>query len=66
MTGVTIDRRTVKQALRQLGLSSRQTEALLREGWRGLVGAREAELQELRDRLTSLEALAVETAEPRA
>lgn len=52
------DRRSVKQALRAAGLSNRQTDALLRRGWAGLVGESQAETQELRERLASLLALA--------
>lgn len=49
------ERRHVKAALRGLGLSNRQVDALLREGWRGLVGASQAETQELRDKLAELQ-----------
>ena len=49
------DRRVVKDALRAVGLSRREVDALLSRGWRGLVDAREAELAELRDRLAELQ-----------
>jgi hypothetical protein len=42
-------RAEVKRALREVGLSDRQVKALLAAGWQGLVGARDAELAELRD-----------------
>ena len=51
------DRKTVKVALRGAGLSSRQVDALLRGGWRALVGDSQAESDELRDRLARLEQL---------
>lgn len=50
------ERRQVKDALRAAGLSCRQVDALLRDGWRGLVGASEAEASELRDKLEVLQA----------
>ena len=40
-------RKHVKDALRALGLSNRQVDGLLRAGWSALVGARDAELEEL-------------------
>jgi len=56
------ERRDVKRALRAAGLSARQTDALLRDGWRGLVGAAQAEADEFRERLERLERfVAVET-----
>lgn len=53
----TPDRKTVKAALRGAGLSSRQVDALLRGGWRALVGDVQAESDELRDRIGRLEQL---------
>ena len=47
-------RKAVKTALRQTGMSARQVDALLRDGWKCLVGATEAENQELRERLAEL------------
>ncbi|MCC6172398.1 MAG: hypothetical protein IT481_10260 [Gammaproteobacteria bacterium] len=49
------DRKAVKAALRAAGLSSRQIDALLRDGWRGLVGVKDAEVAELRDQLDALQ-----------
>ena len=48
------ERRDVKAALRGLGMSSRQVNALLRTGWQGLVGETQAELAELREQLAEL------------
>jgi len=48
------ERKAVRDALRAAGLSSRQANALLRDGWRGIVGASEAEAAELRDQLAAL------------
>ena len=50
------ERRAVKDALRAAGLSVRQVDALLRQGWRGLVGETEAETAELREKLSELRA----------
>jgi len=47
-------RETVKQALREAGLSARQTRAILRGGWRELVGEAEAERDELREVIAEL------------
>ena len=47
-------RKDVKAALRQAGLSSRQVDALLRQGWRALVGETQAEAAELREQLDAL------------
>lgn len=47
-------RKEVKAALRELGLSARQVDAVLRHGWRGLVSESEAEAAELREQLESL------------
>ena len=61
------ERRAVKAALRAAGLSNRQTDALLRAGWRGLVSESVAEAAELRDALAALQAtVAVETNARRA
>ena len=49
-------RKEVKAALRELGLSNRQVDAVLRHGWRGLVSESEAEAAELREQLESLNA----------
>ena len=49
------ERKRVKDALRALGLTARQTDALMRDGWKGLVGASKAEAAELRDRLAELQ-----------
>lgn len=48
------DRKDVKGALRAAGLSARQIDALLRHGWRGLVGETQAEAVELREQLDAL------------
>lgn len=58
-------RRDVKAALRAAGLSVRQTDALLRDGWRGLVGQSQAETDELRERFERVLA-AVENHAPQA
>jgi hypothetical protein len=50
------ERKDVKRVLRDLGLSARQVDALLRGGWAALVGASQAETAELRDRLAELQA----------
>ena len=50
------ERKVVKDALRSLGLSNRQVAALLRSGWRGLVGETAGEAAELRDKLAELQA----------
>ncbi len=51
------ERRKVKQALRSVGLSSRQTDALLRGGWAALVGQAQAESVDLREQFERLQAL---------
>lgn len=62
-----IDRKAVKAALRAAGLSVRQVDALLRGGWRGLVGDAQADADGLAERLERLERLvSVETNERRA
>ena len=48
------DRKAAKAALRQLGFSSRQVEALFRSGWRGLVSEKDAELAELQDAVSAM------------
>ena len=50
------ERKAVKDALRSLGLSNRQVDAVLRGGWRALVGESQAEAAELRDKLAELQA----------
>jgi DNA-binding transcriptional MerR regulator len=49
------ERKQVKRALRDLGMSTRQVDALLRDGWKSLIGEAEAEAQELRERLAELQ-----------
>ena len=51
------DRRAIKAALRDAGLSNRQVKALLGSGWRGLVSETEAETQELRERIEELDGI---------
>ena len=48
------ERKELKAALREKGLSVRQADALLRGGYKLLVGETEAENQELRERLAEL------------
>lgn len=48
------ERKAVKSALRSLGMSARQVDALLRDGWKSLIGATEAENEELRETLAEL------------
>jgi DNA-binding transcriptional MerR regulator len=48
------ERKAVKTALRDLGMTSRQVDALLRDGWKTLVGETEAENAELREQLAQL------------
>ena len=48
------ERKVLKQALQEKGLSARQADALLRGGYKVLVGETEAENQELRERLAEL------------
>lgn len=54
------ERRAVKQALRELGLSDRQVRALLSGGWKSLVGERDAEVEELKEALADMCASLVE------
>ena len=56
------DRKAAKEALRKIGFSSRQVDALFRSGWRALVGEKDAELHELQD---AVEAMAARLAEKR-
>ena len=48
------ERKELKAALQEKGLSARQADALLRGGYKVLVGETEAENQELRERLAEL------------
>ena len=48
------ERKAVKAALRAAGLSHRQVDSLLRDGWKSLVGEVQAEAQELKDKLAEL------------
>ena len=48
------ERSELKSALRSTGLSSRQTDALLREGYKALIGETLAENAELREKLEEL------------
>lgn len=50
------ERKAIKTALRELGLSVRQSDALLRGGYKLLVGETKAENQDLRDQLETLAA----------
>ena len=50
------DRRAAKKALREIGFSSRQVDALFRAGWGALVGQKDAELAELEDAVEALSA----------
>jgi hypothetical protein len=61
------DRRAVRAALRGVGLSNRQADAFIRDGWKAVVGVVKAENEELREALTALNKLvAVETKSPSA
>ncbi len=51
-----IPRKSVKDALRAAGLSVREVQALLGGGWAALVGEAQAEADDLRDRLNTLQA----------
>ena len=67
MAGEVPERKVLKGALRAAGLSVRQVDALLRGGWRELVGVARGDADELRERLERLEQLVtVETDSPRA
>jgi hypothetical protein len=48
------ERRDVKSALRSLGMSNRQIDGLLRDGWKSLCSETEAENAELREHLAAL------------
>ena len=48
-------RRDVKAKLRELDMTHRQIDALLRLGWRGLVGETKAELIETQEALRHLQ-----------
>ena len=48
------ERSQLKSALRSTGLSSRQTDALLREGYKALIGETQAENEELQEQLDEL------------
>ena len=48
------ERRNVKRALRDLGMSNRQIAGLLRGGWKALVGEVQAENEELREKVNEL------------
>jgi hypothetical protein len=50
-----VTRKSITEALRGAGLTHRQVRALIESGWRGLVGAEQAEADELRERLEKLE-----------
>jgi hypothetical protein len=49
------ERKAVKVALREAGLSARQADSLLRGGWSALVGATKAEAEELREALDAMQ-----------
>jgi hypothetical protein len=42
------------EALRKIGFSSRQVDALFRSGWRALVGEKDAEIAELSDAVEAM------------
>lgn len=48
------ERKSVKDALRNLGMSARQVDALIRNGWAALVGETIAENDELREAVAEL------------
>ena len=48
------NRKTARQALREVGFSSRQVDALFRSGWRALVGEKDAEIAELEEAVDAL------------
>jgi hypothetical protein len=61
------DRRAVRAALRDLGLSNRQADAFIRDGWKAVVGVVKAENDELREALAALNKLvSIETKLPSA
>ena len=49
------ERKDVKTALRNLGMTHRQIDSLLRDGWKKLVGATEAENAELNEKIERLQ-----------
>lgn len=51
-----LTRPELERALRGCGLSARQAKKLLAMGWRGVVGERQAELDEQAARIRELEA----------
>jgi len=48
------ERKAIKAALKSAGLSTRQVDALLRAGWKGLVGDTQAHCDDLIERLSRL------------
>lgn len=48
------ERKAVKKVLRELGMTNRQIDGLLRDGWKKLVGETTAENAELREQLEIL------------
>jgi hypothetical protein len=50
------ERREVKRVLRGLGMTSRQVDALIRNGWSALVGETQAENEELKEACAALTA----------
>ena len=48
------ERKAVKEALRAVGLSDRQAQALLARGWAALVGESQAEVDEIREQLDAI------------
>ena len=49
------ERKELKEALREKGLSARQADALLRGGYKALVGETKAENEELKESLAALQ-----------
>ena len=49
-----VERKSIKRALAELGMSNRQVDALLRDGYKALVGATKSENLELREQLEEL------------
>jgi hypothetical protein len=48
------ERKHVKEKLRELGMTHRQIDGLLRAGWKNLVGETQAENEELHEQLKQL------------
>jgi hypothetical protein len=48
------DRKAARVALRALGFSVRQVDALFYAGWRALVGEKDAEIAELEDAVEAM------------